>query len=150
MIKGPSGFVSAQFRSCLLVSPFGHLSDVWVWCKPMTGGPWPPFRSYRWSTVCGWFLWAWLLPGWAKLLCKAGIYQHWVQEYVSKCSKLPQYLPLPVSAFWPAVNLRRLADQTISGRASGINKGCDSWISHGRCLSDFREDGRFVSSPWRH
>ena len=119
-------------------------------CKTHTKTPQQPFQRYNWSTVCGWFLQAWLLTGWARLLCNTGFYQHWVQGCVSKHPKSPRDLPLPASACWPSVNLRLVADLSISERASGRHRGLDSWICYDSCLLDFREDGGCVPPPQSH
>ena len=127
MRKEPSIFVSAQLRSCLLASPFGYHSDVCICCKPMTGAV-QVAPSATFSKLLAIHS-LWPIPpgsaaqGWAKLLCKAGFYQHWVQGCVSKCPPLPQVSPLPISDCWPAVNFILAADRTISGMASGGNSG---------------------------
>ena len=50
MQKEPSGFVSVQFTSCLLVSPLGTalMSESGLsHCQGLsTAGPLPPFQSY--------------------------------------------------------------------------------------------------------
>ena len=103
MKKEPSGFISAEFSVCLLVSPFGYCSDVRVWCKPVSGAVdvWPLAAFLKLQAIHS--LWL-ILLGFAAhrvgqgALCKANFYQHWVQGCISKCPKLPQDLPLPVSA----------------------------------------------------
>ena len=113
-----------------------------------TPGPRLSFQSWRQSTVCGWLLHALLLPGWAKLLSKAGFYQQWVQVCISKCPKLPQGLPQPISSCWPAVNLKLVSDYFWEGFWK--KPGWGSRSSRGGCLSDFRDDGGRVPLLLRH
>ena len=118
MKKEPSGLVSAEFRSCLRVSPFGNCSEVWVCCK-LTPGPvhvWPsPALLKLQATHSLWLSPSGLAaPWWATLLCKPGFYRHWVLGYVSKHPKSPEDPPLPTSACWPAVSLTLFADPTTS------------------------------------
>ena len=147
MKKEPSGLVSALFRSCLLVSPFGYRSDVWVWCKPMSGAVyiWPSAIFLKLKVIRS----LWLIP--LGLTAPSFVLQSWFLSELCPgvCRQMsqvtPQDPPLPVPACWPAVNLRLVADLTILGRASGGNKGL--WFLDLPRQVPFRIQGRWWLSP---
>ena len=155
MKKEPSGFSSGAFSACLLFSPFGCGSDVWVWCESMSGAVhvWPSAAFLKLQVI----QFGDDSPGLGcsqdgpSCSAKLVFISSGSSGCVSKCPMSLQDLLLPVSAQWPAVNLRLVTDPAISERASGGKQGgCDSWISHGRCFSDFREDGGCVPPPPSH
>ena len=139
------GFISAEFGTAFwflpldvaLMADSGGVGQCQVLS---TSGLQQPFQSYNRFTACGWCLQALLLPGWAKLLCKAGFYHHWVQGYVSNHPMSPQDLPLSVPVCLPAVILRLVPDLTISERASGRNRGL--WFLNLPLQVLFRLQGR--------
>ena len=91
MKKEPSGFVSAQFRYCILVCPFGYHSDVWVWYKPMSGAAqvWPLAAFSKLQAICS----LWLIPpNLAELRLGQPALQSWILSALGPggCQQLSQ------------------------------------------------------------
>lgn len=117
LLKYP--FICATYRVnlvlfwCGLKLSTGYLGSGASWeglqcsqCQMLTiSGPGLPIWSYKaihsfWLLLLGWVC----VEG-SKVGIKAGFYQHWAWEQVSKRPKAPQDSLLPASAWWLSVRL---------------------------------------------